>query len=168
MQIELNNYDMMAASQTGLLRVFESLRLKQSWGHNYTGTVNDQIAKSISGAMAELAVCRFLKTEFNFHVNHGNSPDVIFHDIHLQVRSQLPKKNNSLIIRPKGSRPGEIYILVIDKAPFFDIKGFVNSTYVLGTEKYLTDFGLTARPKVHSVPLNLLSPIELLKNGTWN
>jgi len=93
MQIELNNYDMMAASQTGLLRVFESLRLKQSWGHNYTGTVNDQIAKSISGAMAELAVCRFLKTEFNFHVNHGNSPDVIFHDIHLQVRSQLPKKN---------------------------------------------------------------------------
>ncbi len=168
MQIELNNYDMMAASQTGLLRVFESLRLKQSWGHNYTGTVNDQIAKSISGAMAELAVCRFLKTEFNFHVNHGNSPDVIFHDLHLQVRSQLPKKNNSLIIRPKRSRPGEIYILVIDKAPFFDIKGFVNSTYVLGTEKYLTDFGLTARPKVHSVPLNLLSPIELLKNGTWN
>ena len=43
-EVKLDLYDLMAASQTGLLRVFESLRLKQSWGHNYKGTVNDQIA----------------------------------------------------------------------------------------------------------------------------
>ncbi len=102
-EIELDLYDLFAASQTGLTRVFESLRLKQDWGHNYKGSVNDQIAKSISGACAELAVCRYLETEFNFHVNQGSKPDIIFHDIHLQVRSQLPKKTNSLIIR-KGSR----------------------------------------------------------------
>ena len=59
----------------------------------------------------------------------------------LQVRSQLPKQNNSLIIRPKGSKQNEIYILVIDKTPIFEIHGFVNSTHVLGTDRFLTDFG---------------------------
>ena len=168
MEIKLDLYDLMAASQTGLLRVFESLRLKQNWGHNYSGSVNDQIAKSISGSCAELAVCKFLDTEFNFHVNHGAKPDIIFHDVHLQVRSQLPKQNNSLIIRPKGSKAGEIYILVIDKSPIYEIHGFVNSTYVLGTDKFLTDFGITDRPKVHALPIEKLTPIKFLKDGAWN
>ena len=166
-EIELDLYDLFAASQTGLTRVFESLRLKQNWGHNYKGSVNDQIAKSISGACAELAVCRYLETEFNFHVNQGSKPDIIFHDVHLQVRSQLPKRINSLIIR-KGSKAGEIYILVVDKSPKFEIYGFVNSSYVLGTDKFLTDFGITDRPKVHSVPTDKLTPIKFLKDGAWN
>ena len=167
-EVKLDLYDLMAASQTGLLRVFESLRLKQSWGHNYKGTVNDQIAKSISGACAELAVCRYLNTAFNFHVNHGANPDVMFGSVRCQVRSQLPKKHNSLIIRPKGSKAGEMYILVIDKSPTFEIKGFVNSSYVLNTTKYLTDFGITDRPEVHSVPIDKLTPINFLKDGAWN
>ena len=166
-EIELDLYDLFAASQTGLTRVFESLRLKQDWGHNYKGSVNDQIAKSISGACAELAICRYLKTQFQFHVNQGSKPDIIFHDVHLQVRSQLPKKTNSLIIR-KGSKAGEIYILTIDKSPKFEICGFVNSSYVLGTDKFLTDFGITDRPKVHSVPTDKLTPIKFLKDGAWN
>jgi len=166
-EVKLDLYDIMAASQTGLLRVFESLRLKQDWGYNYKGSVNDQIAKSISGSCAELAVCRYLNTEFNFHVNHGAKPDIIWHDVHLQVRSQLPKKHNSLIIR-KGSKAGEIYILIIDKAPIYEIHGFVNSSHVLNTEKYLTDFGITDRPKVHSLGLDKLTPIKFLKDGAWN
>ena len=167
-EVKLDLYDIMAASQTGLLRVFESLRLKQDWGHNYKGSVNDQISKSISGACAELAVCRYLETEFNFHVNHGGKADIIWHDIHLQVRSQLPKKNNSLIIRPKGSKPNEIYILVIDKAPIYEIHGFINSSHVLGTKRFLTDFGIINRPKVHSLGLETLTPIKFLKDGAWN
>ena len=167
-EVKLDLYDIMAASQTGLLRVFESLRLKQDWGHNYKGSVNDQISKSISGACAELAVCRYLETEFNFHVNHGDKADIIWHDVHLQVRSQLPKKNNSLIIRPKGSKPNEIYILVIDKAPIYEIHGFINSSHVLGTKRFLTDFGIINRPKVHSLGLETLTPIKFLKDGAWN
>ena len=167
-EIELDLYDLFAASQTGLTRVFESLRLKQDWGHNYKGSVNDQIAKSISGACAELAVCRYLETEFNFHVNQGSKPDIIFHDVHLQVRSQLPKKHNSLIIRPKGSKQNEIYVLVIDKTPIFELQGFVNSTYVLGTDNFLTNFGITDRPMVHSLGIDKLTPIKFLKDGAWN
>ena len=160
-EIKLDLYDLMAASQTGLLRVYESLRLKQEWGHNYKGTVNDQIAKSISGACAELAVCRYLDTAFNFHVNHGSNPDIIWHDTRLQVRSQLPKKHNSLIIRPKGSKQNEIYVLVIDKTPVFELQGFVNSTHVLGTEHFLTNFGITDRPMVHSLGIEKLTPIKI-------
>ena len=167
-EIKLDLYDLMAASQTGLLRVYESLRLKQEWGHNYKGTVNDQIAKSISGACAELAVCRYLDTAFNFHVNHGSNPDIIWHDTRLQVRSQLPKKHNSLIIRPKGSKQNEIYVLVIDKTPVFELQSFVNSTHVLGTEHFLTNFGITDRPMVHSLGIEKLTPIKFLKDGAWN
>ena len=108
-----------------------------------------------------------METQFQFHVNQGSKPDIIFHDVHLQVRSQLPKKTNSLIIR-KGSKAGEIYILVIDKSPIYEIHGFVNSSYVLGTDKFLTDFGITDRPKVHSVTTDKLTPIKFLKDGAWN
>ena len=36
-----------------------------------------------------------------------------------------------------------------------------------GQSNYLTDFNL-ARPKGWAVPLNILSPILLLKDGVWN
>ena len=124
------------------------------------------MAKSISGSLGEAAVAKFLNIKFTFTCNHGGDADLIFKDLHLQVRTQLPKNNNSLIIRPKA-KPGEFYILVIDEAPNFKILGFVNSTYVLGQDRFKTDFGL-ARPPCYSIPPDKLTPINLLKDSSWN
>ena len=112
--------------------------------------------------------CNFksLKIKFTFTCNHGSDADLIFKDLHLQVRTQLPKNNNSLIIRPKA-KPNEFYILVIDEAPNFKILGFVNSTYVLGQEQWKTTFGLD-RPFCYSIPPEKLTPINLLKDSSWN
>ena len=164
--ITLDLYEMQSAAHLGILRCLESKKNKESWGYNYKGSLNDQMAKSISGAMGEVAASKFLGIKFEYHCNVGGVPDLIFKDLKLQVRTQLPKNNNSLIIRPKA-KPGEFYILVIDEAPIFKILGFVNSTHVLGTEKFLTDFGLD-RPPCYSLPPEKLTPIFLLKNGTWN
>ncbi len=164
--ITLDLYEMQSASHLGILRCLESEKHKESWGYNYKGSLNDQIAKSISGAMGEVAASKFLKIKFEYHCNVGGVPDLIFKDLRLQVRTQLPKNNNSLIIRPKA-KPNEFYILVIDEAPKFKILGFVNSTFVLGQEKWKTTFGLD-RPFCYSIPPEKLTPIELLKNGTWN
>ena len=79
---------------------------------------------------------------------------------------QRSMNNNSLIIRPKA-KPNEFYILVIDEAPNFKILGFVNSTYVLGQDRFKTDFGL-ARPPCYSIPPDKLTPINLLKDSSWN
>ena len=97
-----------------------------------------------------------------------NAPDILFKDLKIQVRSQTPKRNNrnSLIIRT-SAKPKEIYIYVEDHAPKFIIKGFVNSSAILGTKEYLTDFNLK-RPKCHSIPIEQLTPIFLLKDGGWN
>ena len=51
-EIELDLYEITTAAQTGLLRVTESMKQKQEWWHGYKGTLEDKIAKSISGAMA--------------------------------------------------------------------------------------------------------------------
>jgi len=106
---------------------------------------------------------------FEFHTNVGSQPDVKYKNYKIQVRSQTVKKNNnnSLIIRPKGVKPNEIYVFILSEAPKFIIKGFINSSAVIGKDNYLTDFNL-ARPKVWAVPLNILSPILLLKDGAWN
>ena len=96
-KVKLDLYELMASSQTGLLRVFESIRLKQSWGYGFKGDLNEQISKSISGSCAELACSKYLETDYTHHVNHGSSPDLLYHDLHLQVRSQRPKENNFLI-----------------------------------------------------------------------
>ena len=133
--VSLDLYEMQSASHLGILRCLESKKHKENWGYNYKGSLNDQMAKSISGAMGEVAASKFLGIKFEYHCNVGGVPDLIFKDLRLQVRTQIPKNNNSLIIRPKA-KPDELYILIIDEAPKFKILGFVNSTYVLGQEQW--------------------------------
>jgi len=165
-EITLDLYEMQSASHLGILRCLESKKHKENWGYNYKGSLNDQMAKSISGAMGEVAASKFLGIKFEYHCNVGGVPDLIFKDLRLQVRTQIPKNNNSLIIRPKAKQD-EFYILVIDEAPKFKILGFVNSTYVLGQEQWKTTFGLD-RPFCYSIPPEKLTPINLLKDSTWN
>ncbi len=168
-EIELDLYEITTAAQTGLLRVTESIKLNQDWGHKYSGTLEDKISKSISGAMAEISLCKYFGIPFEFHTNVGSAPDVKYKNYNIQVRSQTVKKNNnnSLIIRPQGVKPNEIYVFILSEAPKFTIKGFINSSAVIGKDNFLTDFNL-ARPKVWAVPLNILSPILLLKDGACN
>ena len=118
--------------------------------------------------MGEVAAAKFLNIKFDSHCNVGGVPDLIYKDLKVQIRTQRPKKNNrnSLILRPTA-KPKEIYIYVEDHAPYFQIKGFINSSAVLGTTKFLTDFGLK-RPKTHSIPIEQLTPIFLLKDGSYN
>ena len=167
-EINLSLYEMQSAAHLGILRCLESVKLGQEWGHGFRSTLNDKFAKSISGSMAEMAVCNFLEIPFTYTVNVGSAPDIYYKDLKIQVRSQIPKKNNknSLIIRT-SAKPKEIYIYVEDHAPLFLIKGFVNSSAILGTTEYLTDFNLK-RPKCHAVPIDQLTPIFLLKDGSWN
>jgi hypothetical protein len=165
-EVNLDLYEMQSAAHLGILRCLESKKHKESWGYNYKGSLNDQMAKSISGAMGEVAASKFLNIKFEYHCNVGGVPDLIFKDLKLQVRTQIPKNNNSLIIRPKAKQD-EFYILVIDEAPKFKILGFVNSTYVLGQEQWKTTFGLD-RPFCYSIPPEKLTPINLLKDSTWN
>ncbi len=165
-EINLDLYEMQSAAHLGILRCLESKKHKENWGYNYKGSLNDQMAKSISGAMGEVAASKFLGIKFEYHCNVGGVPDLVFKDLRLQIRTQIPKNNNSLIIRPKA-KPGEFYILVIDEAPKFKILGFVNSTYVLGQEQWKTTFGLD-RPFCYSIPPEKLTPINLLKDSSWN
>tara|TARA_R100000501_G_C2564809_1_gene74022 strand:- start:156 stop:665 length:510 start_codon:yes stop_codon:yes gene_type:complete len=167
-EVELDLYELQSAAHLGILRCLETLKHKESWGYGYKGTFNDQIADSISGAMGESAVAKFLNIKFTFTCNHGIEADLIFKDLKLQVRTQRPKKNNrnSLILRPTAKQK-EIYIYVEDHAPVFRIYGFINSSTILGTTKFLTDFGLK-RPKTHSIPIEQLTPIFLLKDGSYN
>lgn len=167
-EVKLDLYEMQSSAHLGILRCLESVRLKQDWGHGFKSTLNEKFARSISGCQSELAVCKFLEIPFQYHCNIGSAPDIIYKDLKIQVRSQMPKKNNrnSLILRPTA-KPKEIYIYVEDHAPIFRIYGFINSSAVLGTTKFLTDFGLK-RPKTHSIPIEQLTPIFLLKNGSYN
>ena len=167
-EVELDLYELQSSAHLGILRCLESIKHKEKWGYNYKGTLNDQFAKSISGANGEAAVAKFLNIKFPYTCNHGSQADLIFKDLKLQVRTQTRKVRNlnSLIIRPKAKK-NELYIFVQDEAPKFYIKGFINSSTILGDDKYLTDFGL-ARPPCYSIPVEQLTPIFLLKDGSWN
>ena len=91
--IELDLYEITTAAQTGLLRVTESIKQKQEWWHGYKGTLEDKISKSISGAMAEQSLCKYLKIPYEFHTNVGSAPDVKYKDYKIQVRSQTPSSH---------------------------------------------------------------------------
>ena len=167
-EVKLDLYELQSAAHLGILRCLETLKHKENWGYGYKKTFNEQLADSISGAMGEVAAAKFLNIKFEYHCNVGGQPDLIYKDLKVQIRTQRPKKNNrnSLILRPTA-KPKEIYIYVEDHAPLFLIKGFINSSAVLGTTKFLTDFGLK-RPKTHSIPIEQLTPIFLLTDGSYN
>jgi hypothetical protein len=162
-QIKLDEYEILAAGTTALLRITESMRQNIEWGHGYKGTFGDKVAKSLSGTLAELAVAKCLKVHFNYHVNNFKGADLYFQNQRVQVRCQVPKENNFLIIR-QDSSANEIYILVVDRCPIFEVIGYINSSDALGKPEYLTNFGYENRPKVYSVPITDLISIESLIN----
>lgn len=162
-EIKLDEYEILAAGHTALLRITESMRQQIEWGHGYKGTFSKKVADSMSGTLGELAVSKCLKVHFNYHVNNFRGADLYYKNRRIQVRTQEPKPDNFLIIR-QDSAVNEIYILVIDRCPLFRIIGYINSSDVIGNGEYLTDFGYTDRPKVYSVPFQNLFPIEMIFN----
>ena len=56
-EVDLSLYEMQSAAHLGILRCLESKKLGQEWGHGLKTSLNDKFAKSISGSMAEMAVC---------------------------------------------------------------------------------------------------------------
>ena len=162
-QIKLDEYEILAAGYTALLRITESMRQNINWGHGYKGSFGDKVAKSMSGTLAELAVAKVLKVHFNYHVNNFRGADLYFNNQRVQVRCQTPKNENFLIIR-QDSSANEIYVLVLDRCPKFSTIGYINSSDVIGNGEYLTDFGYKDRPKVYAVDWQSLFPIEMIFN----
>jgi hypothetical protein len=163
LEIKLDEYEILAAGHTALLRITESMRQQIEWGHGYKGTFSKKIADSMSGTLGELAVAKCLKVHFNYHVNNFRGADLYYKNKRVQVRTQEPKPDNFLIIR-QDSSANEIYILVLDRCPKFNIIGYINSSDVIGKAEYLTDFGYKDRPKVYAVDWQSLFPIEMIFN----
>ena len=166
-EIGLNIYDLITSGQTGLLRAVESIKKqKGKWGHGYKGEFTQQINDSIFGTMGELAVAKFLDVPYKYHCNAWNDPDLVYKNYNIQVRTQYNRDNYFLIIRPKA-KPNELYIHVYiplkSFKPIFKISGFINSSDILKTEKYLTYAGHYDRDPFHKVPINILKSIDLLK-----
>ena len=59
--IRLTPYELATAAQVGCMRVTESFRLGENWGHGYSKSMYYKFADSISGACAEFAVAQYLK-----------------------------------------------------------------------------------------------------------
>ena len=149
LEIKLDEYEILAAGNTALLRITESMRQNIEWGHGYKGSFNKKVADSMSGTLGELAVAKCLKTNFNYHVNNFKGADLYYKNRRVQVRTQEPKPDN---------------FLVVDRCPLFRIIGYINSSDVIGNGEFLTDFGYKDRPKVYAVPFQNLFPIEMIFN----
>ena len=161
MIVHLDLYEQQTASQVGMMRVFESIHHGESWGHNYTGNFYQQVKDSVSGAMAEFAVAKYFKIKPQIHVNNGAAADIMFKNIHIQVKSQTIKKPYppKYYIR-QTAQDHELFCFVIDKIPQFETKGFVFAKDVINDKSRLTDFGYTHRPQVYLLQEEELKPFD--------
>lgn len=161
MSIELDLYEQQTASQVGMMRVFESIKHKESWGHGYTGNFYQQVKDSISGSMAEFAVSKYLNIKPQIHVNHGAKADIMYDNKEIQVKSQTLHKNYppKYYIR-QNATDDELFCFVVDKVPNFEIKGFVYAKDIIHDETRLTDFGYSHRPKVYLLEEEELKPFS--------
>lgn len=158
--IRLTPYELATAAQVGCMRVTESFRLGENWGHGYSKSMYYKFADSISGACAEFAVAQYLKIPPQIHVNHGSKADIKFNKLEIQVKSHVPRKDKQppLYIR-QNAQAGEIFCFVTDKSPEFHILGFIMASDIIFQESRLTDFGLP-RPPVFQLRLDELKPFD--------
>jgi hypothetical protein len=161
MIVHLDLYEQQTAAQVGMMRVFESIHHGESWGHNYTGNFYQQVKDSVSGAMAEFAVAKYFKIKPQIHVNHGAAADIMFKNIHIQVKSQTIKKPYppKYYIR-QTAQDHELFCFVIDKVPQFEIKGFIFAKDIIHDDSRLTDFGFAHRPQVYLLKEEELKPFD--------
>jgi hypothetical protein len=158
--IRLTPYEISLAAQVGCMRVTESLRLNQSWGHGYREPVYFKFAKSISGACAEFAVAQYLKIPPQIHVNHGAKADIKVNGTEIQVKSHLHKDDRPpLLYIRQNAQPGELFCFVTDKSPEFHILGFIMAKDIIFDDSRLTDFG-NKRPQVYQLKLSELKPLN--------
>ena len=157
--VTLTNYQIALAAQVGCMRVTETLRLNQSWGHGYKEPVYFQFAKSISGACAEFAVAQYLKIPPQIHCNNFDRADIVVNGTQIQVKSQLFRNDSPLLYIRQNAQPGELFCFVSDKSPEFFILGFIMAKDVIFDEKRLTNFG-KQRPPVYQLHLKELKPLN--------
>ena len=160
--IRLTPYELATAAQVGCMRVTESFRLGENWGHGYSKSMYYKFADSISGACAEFAVAQYLKIKPQIHVNHGAKSDIKYNNLEVQVKSHIAKKDREpLLYIRQNAQPGEIFCFVTDKSPEFHILGFIMAKDIIFQESRLTDFGLP-RPPVFQIKKNELKPFNKL------
>lgn len=158
--IRLTPYEISLAAQVGCMRVTESLRLNQSWGHGYNKSLYYKFADSISGACAEFSVAQYLKIPPQIHVNHGAKADIKVNGTEIQVKSHLHKDDRPpLLYIRQNAQPGELFCFVTDKSPEFHILGFIMASDIIFQESRLTDFG-KPRPPVFQLRLDELKPLN--------
>jgi len=158
--IRLTPYEISIAAQVGCMRVTESLRTDQKWGHNYSGSVYKQFADSISGACAEFAVAQYLKILPQIHCNNFDRADIIVNGTQIQVKSQTPKPNGKpLLYIRQNAHDGELFCFVVDKSPEFEILGFIMAKDIINDDTRLTNFG-KPRPPVYQLQVNELKELK--------
>ena len=161
MIVHLDLYEQQTAAQVGMMRVFESIHHGESWGHNYTGNFYQQVKDSVSVAMAEFAVAKYFKIKPQIHFNHVAAADIMFKNIHIQVKSQTIKKPYppKYYIR-QTAQDHELFCFVIDNTPQFEIKGFIFAKDIIHDDSRLTDFGFAHRPQVYLLKEEELKPFD--------
>ena len=161
--IELRWEEILSSAITGLLRQTESMRQNISWGHGASFDIYKQWGMTVSGSICEQALAKKMDSYFPHSVNNFKGSDLHIDGKSIQVRSQLmTKKTNNLIIR-QGYKESDYYFLVGDETPIYTFFGYISAKDIRKKGTW-TNFNITTRPYVWSVPIENLKRITEFKN----
>lgn len=146
------------ASQVANKRYVENIKMKKTFGHGFKGTEQRTLSLGILGAMGEVAYCKaknvFYNGSYSDTYNRYDKADV---GKNIEIRTQLKKNYNSLIIRPPEKK-GKYVLITYEGDHTYTLQGWYPFFFNLD-DKYLEDFG-NDRPKCWSIPIKDLYNIN--------
>lgn len=146
------------ASQVANKRYVENIKMKKTFGHGFKGTEQQTLSLGILGAMGEVAFCKaknvFFNGSYTDTYKQYNEADV---GKNIEIRTQLKKNYNTLIIRPPEKK-GKYVLITYEGDHEYTLQGWFPYFNQLN-DKYFTNFGLD-RPKCWSIPIKDLYNIN--------
>lgn len=123
--------------------------------------LEDTWTGNIDGAIAELAVAKYLGRFWSGHVGEYDQPDVGPY----QVRCNGSRKHDDMILRPRDFEKhwDDVFISVLSFLPKYHILGWKLCSDCKREEWYRE--GTPGRPKAYFVPRTALGPLEQLPPG---
>src|SRR3990167_2428715 len=156
--VELSSIEQELASWVGLQRQLQSLRAERR--DRFANNKDNGYSIHIEGAQAELAVAKGLGIYWGGEINTFHAPDL---DNRIQVRS-TKRLDGHLIIRPDDNLE-DIYFLVINRFPCFDLIGWITGREGM-SQDLLVDKNNHYQP-AYFVPRAVLWEIGSLRQGIY-
>jgi hypothetical protein len=163
-KVELNEAELTNAILVGRLYHADNVKRGRINPHVNDRSHKDAEALCIEGCRAEIAFAKAMNVFPRFEAGKDDAPDCYLSDGRKVDVKGTPKVDSDLLVQPwkiKPNKRADVYVLVLDKSPWFAIAGWATDTEVFVQDRWAEHMPLPC----YKVPQRFLRAPRTLVEG---